>query len=348
MPTCHNLTLAGTGTAVSSQVGQSVLDAFLREGVWRPNSCNQGSCGTCRTRLRSGSVDHRASPLTTLGQAERDDGWFLACQATACTDLVIEPGSAETTPRGPAHRLRDLVAAVVSIEDIARDTRRVLLATEEPLDYSAGQHVELTVPGTDQQRVYSLAGTSASSPHLELHVRREPGGVASDGWVFDRAHAGERVLVHGPLGDFCWDRGETEGAVVMVAGGTGLAPLLGMLREALPSCEDRPITLYHSVRSREHLYDLDILDDLSARNAGFRWVACPREEIVTAGGSVLDVVLDEHPTLRGFTGYLCGSPRLVEDGFKAFKRRRMAPRRIFRERYLPAAEPRAADQNVLS
>lgn len=334
MPPGHNLTLVGTGTQVCAQEGQKVLEAFLREGVWRPNSCNQGTCGTCRSRVVSGSVDHNTSPLATLSQAERDDGWFLACQASALTDLEIEPG-ASSMQKGPAHRLLDLEATVVGVKDIARDTRRLLLATPEPLAYSPGQHVELTVPGTDQKRVYSMAGTPATSPQLELHVRRELGGVASDAWVFDRARIGQTVQVRGPLGDFCWEGGEDTEPVVMVAGGTGLAPLLAMLRNALPECGDRQVTLYHSVRTREFLYDVDVLDDLSARHPGFRWVACPREEIPTDGG-VLDVVLDEHPTLRGYSGYLCGSPRLIEAGVKAFKRRRMAPRRIFREKYLPA------------
>ena len=140
------------------------------------------------------------------------------------------------------------------------------------------------------------------------------------------------MRLRGPLGDFLWS--DDDGPVVMIAGGTGLAPMLSMLRAALPSTPRRPVTLYHGVRTRAHLYDVELLDSMQATYEGFRWRPCA-DDHPTSPRTAVDAFLDEHPSCRGYRGYLCGPPPMVEAGVKAFKRRRMAPSRITRERFLP-------------
>jgi NAD(P)H-flavin reductase len=135
---------------------------------------------------------------------------------------------------GTTAPLRDLLAVVEGVQDVARDTRRLVLTLAEPLAFRAGQHVELRVPGTERSRRYSMANAPVDNLRLELQVRREPGGVASDKWVFRRAEPGQEVAVRGPLGD-CWWEDDTDEPVVMLAGGTGLAPMLSMLRHASPT-----------------------------------------------------------------------------------------------------------------
>lgn len=330
----YSISLAGSGTSVSCRSNQSVLDAMLRSGVWMPNSCNQGTCGTCKLRVQDGRVDHLATPLTTLPEQERTEGWVLACQASPRSDLVLEPASS-VAPPGPVHRLRDVWTSITSVEDLALDIRRLVLAPDEPLDFTAGQHVEVTVPGTAEARLYSMANPPGGSSELEFHVRREPGGIASESWIFKDAAVGQRVHVQGPLGDLRWDDGDDdEGPVVLIAGGTGLAPLLSMLRAALPHAPQRHVTLYHGVRTRAHLYAKDELNRLHQQHPGFDWVGCADDDPNGRGTSV-QAFLADHASARGYTGYLCGPPPMVEAGAQAFKRRRMAPRRIFRERFLP-------------
>ncbi len=130
------VTVSVAADRVECRTDQPILDAFLRGSVWMPNSCNQGTCGTCKLRVVSGSVDHGRSPETTLTQAEREQGFALACQATPCGDTVVE--RLDTAPAGTVHALRDLVGTVSAIEDVARDTRRVLVTLDSPLEFSAG------------------------------------------------------------------------------------------------------------------------------------------------------------------------------------------------------------------
>lgn len=324
--------------------GQSILESFLRAGVWMPNSCNQGTCGTCKMKVVSGEVDHRESPDETLTGEERAAGMALACQATACSDVVVESADGAG---GTTHPLRDLVATVVQIDEIARDTRRVQLGLEEPLAFSAGQYVELVVPGTDERRAYSLANTDDEDKVLELHVRRVAGGLATDGWLFDGLAVGDRVDVVGPLGDFHLPPPEEDdGApMVMIGGGTGLAPLAGILRTALARDPEREIVLYHGVREVVDLYDVDRFSELAAVHPGFRFVPVLSDEVRQGShrtGFPTDAFLEDVEKARGWSGWLCGPPPMVEAGVKAFKRRRMAPRRIHRENFTPADAMAAA------
>ncbi|WAL46255.1 2Fe-2S iron-sulfur cluster-binding protein [Rhodococcus pyridinivorans] len=323
---------AGTGV-VPCEPGRTVLEAFLRNGNWMPNSCNQGTCGTCKIKVLDGELDHRNSPEETLTPDELADGFVLACQATPRGDVVFETPATEES--AGTHVLRDVVATVTEVRDIAADTRKVLLTADEPLEFSAGQYVEVTVPGTEIRRQYSLANPPSEAKQFELHIRRQPGGIASE-WVFERIDVGERVAVTGPYGDFTFDP-EGTGPIVLLGGGTGLAPLEAIVRQALSLAPDRQILLYHGVRTCADLYDADFLRELETRHPGFRYVTCvSRESGGDREGYVTDAFLEDVASAKEFTGYICGSDAFVEASVKAFKRRRMSPRRIRRERFTPA------------
>jgi CDP-4-dehydro-6-deoxyglucose reductase/3-phenylpropionate/trans-cinnamate dioxygenase ferredoxin reductase subunit/phenol hydroxylase P5 protein len=323
----------GTDT-VQCGSDQAILDAFLRGGVWMPNSCNQGTCGTCKLRVVSGSVDHRRSPDSTLSAAERDAGFALACQAAPCGDTVVE--RLDSAPATTVHALRDLVGTVSGIEDIARDTRRLLVTLDSPLEFSAGQYVELRVPGSDQGRQYSMANSPSESKVLEFHIRRQPGGLATDNWIFGPLSVGDRVDMVGPLGDFCLDT-DDDGPMILLGGGTGLAPLKSIAAQALRVIPDRTVHLYHGVREKADLYDVDLFQEWERAHPGFRYRPCLSDQTWPGRtGYVTDAFVDDFDTCRGYSGYLCGPPAMVDAGVKAFKRRRMAPRRIFREKFTPA------------
>lgn len=315
---------------------QPLLDAFLRAGVWMPNSCNQGTCGTCKLRVVRGDVDHRDSPADTLTAAERAAGLALACQARPRSDLTLALDGPAAAAGRTAHPLRDLVGTVVELADVARDTRRLRIALGEPLAFDAGQYVELTVPGSGVRRQYSLANTADVDKVLELHVRLVPGGAATAGWIFDSLRVDDEIEVSGPFGDFVLD--DAEGPMVMIGGGTGLAPLVGLARTALARDPGREIHLYHGVRGAADLYDGDAMAELAARYSGFRFVPVLSHEPDPdhRSGLPTDAFVEDVPSARGWSGWLCGPPAMVDAGVKAFKRRRMAPRLIHRENFTPA------------
>lgn len=317
---------------------QSILEAFLRAGVWMPNSCNQGTCGTCKLAVVSGEVDHGSSPLDILTLEERAAGLALACQARprGATGVALRGGQGRRT----THPLRDLRTTVIGIEDVARDTRRILLGLDEPLAFHPGQYVELVVPRSGERRQYSMANTADEDKILELHVRRVPGGVASDRWLFGSLNVGDRVDAIGPLGDFhVYDESDDHGEpMVLIGGGTGLAPLLAILRTALSRHPARTVLLYHGVRAEEDLYDSDRLENLTNAHPGLRVVPVLSDEEKDGlrTGFPTDAFLADVAGAKGWSGWLCGPPPMVEAGVKAFKRRRMAPRLIHREKFTPA------------
>lgn len=329
------------GRSVDCAEDQPVLDAFLRAGIWMPNSCNQGTCGTCKLRVVSGEVDHRSSPADTLTDDERATGLALACQARLRSDAVVE--STGAAGGRATHPLRDLTATVLEVADIARDTRRVRLGLPEPLAFDPGQYVELTVPGTDLRRQYSLANTADEDKVLELHVRLVAGGAATEGWLFDGLAVGDRVEVTGPLGDFVLPAADEDdgGPMVLIGGGTGLAPLLGLVRTALARHPQREVLLYHGVRGAADLYDLDLPAEIAEAHPRFTFVPVLSHEPAPDGtgyrtGLPTDLFVDDVASARGWSGWLCGPPAMVEAGVKAFKRRRLAPRMIHREKFTPA------------
>lgn len=318
---------------------QRLLDAFLRSGVYLPNSCNQGTCGTCKVKVLCGSVDQPTPSETVLSADEQTAGYVLACQSTPRSDAQIEvPLDAGS---GPQHALRDLIGVVREIREVADETMSVHVELDAPLDFSAGQYIEFRVPGTDDVRQYSMANPPSRPDRLEFHIRRVSGGRATDGWIFDSLRHGHPIEMRGPWGDFVHDR-DVDAPMILLAGGTGLAPLKSIALEALSVDPDREIHLYHGVRYRRDLYDVEFWEALAQNHSGVSYVPClSREDGPGRRGYVGDALVADFDSLRGHVAYLCGPPAMVDAGVKACKRRRMPGRNVHREKYTPApvAEP---------
>lgn len=340
MNTTHSVAVVGSTTSsVDCGDTQRLLDAFLRNGVYLPNSCNQGTCGTCKVKLLSGRVDQPTPPETVLSAEDQAAGYVLACQSTPCSDARIEVPL--DVGSGPRHPLRDLTGDVREIREIADHTVALRVGIDGPLEFSAGQYIEILVPGSCEVRQYSMANPPSQSDVLEFHIRRVDGGLATDRWIFDSLEHGHRIEMRGPWGDFVHDP-EADGPMALLAGGTGLAPLKSIALHALSIDPQREIHVYHGVRRRNDLYDVDFWEELAARHAGVHYTPClSREQGYGRHGYVGDILVEDHATLRGWSAYLCGPPAMVDAAIKACKRRRVPGRSIHREKYTPAPTPTA-------
>ncbi len=236
------------------------------------------------------------------------------------------------------HPLRDVVGTVSLLDDIARETRRLVIDLDEPLPFTAGQYVELLVPGTDIRRQYSMANAPSDTAEIELHVRRTEGGAATDGWIFANMSVGDRVEVRGPMGVFGLGKPQDEPAI-LVAGGTGPAPMKSTVHAALAEDLVPELWLYHGGRTAEDLYDAEFFRQLDAEHEHFHYrPVLSEQDWGGATGMVTDAVLEDFATCKGFAGYLCGPPAMVDAGRKVFKRRRMAPRLIHQEEFTDASD----------
>lgn len=329
------LTIDGTDTSLSVEPGQSMLDAALRAAAWIPHSCTQGTCGTCKVRVLCGAVDHRDSPDYTLTADERCGGLALACRATPTQDVRIQPVGA-VDDGVPRHPLRDYTATVIALEDIARDIRRLVVEPDTPMAFNAGQYAELIVPGHGVARQYSMANPPDGPRVLEFHVKRTPGGVATEGWIFAGLAVGDPVALRGPLGQFHLVHPQPEPAI-LIGGGTGLAPLVSIARHALSHNLVPEVFLYHGGRREEDLYDVEVFRELERVDGRFHYrPALSEQEWSGATGMVTDVVVEDFLSCKGMSAYLCGPPAMVAAAQKALKRRRMPPRQIRREEFTPA------------
>ena len=334
----HRVTIAGTETQLAVAADQPILDAALRANAWIPHSCTQGTCGTCKVKILSGEVDHRNSPDYTLTADDRDDALALACMATPRSDVVVETLGA-VDDGVPHHPLRDYSGTVTVLDDIAANTRRLVVELDSDMAFNAGQYCELIVPGSSIGRQYSMANPPSEPRRLEFHIKLTPGGVATDGWIFSTLTVGDSISLRGPLGQFNLVAGQGE-AAILIGGGTGLAPLKSIVRHSLDHHLIPELYLYHGGRRQEDLYDVEYFTRLSQRHDNFHYRPVLSEETWSgATGLVTDVVVDDFSSCKGMSAYLCGPPPMIAAAVKALKRRRMAPRLIFREEFTPAAPP---------
>jgi phenol hydroxylase P5 protein len=341
------ITVEPLGREIECREDQTILDACLRNGVWLPHSCTHGTCATCKCDIVDGDVDHGDASSFALMDFERDEGKLLTCCAKPRSDVVIE-ADLDVDEDVEVHPVQDYTGTVVALDEIARDTRRLVIELDRPMEFNAGQYMKFEVPGKDCDRTYSIANPPTEHQRLEFHIRRTPGGLASDGWIFGAMAVGDPVRLSGPYGRFVLKVGDDRDAV-LVAGGTGLAPIKSMIRHALENgAYEGHLTLYQGGRSREWLYDVEELRRLEAEYTDqFSYRPCLSEETAEQVGAesgsygyglVTDVIAADHPTLTGCAGYLCGPPPMVEAALKTLMSKRLFPRDIYREDFFDESD----------
>ena len=280
---------------------ETVLQALLRHGVEVSYSCRTGTCLTCLMRARRGAPP--ASAQKGLKETWQAQGYFLPCLCEPAEDLdLARPDDAAVFGR----------ARVVAVEPLAPGVRRVLLEPAVALYYRAGQFINLR-RADGLTRSYSIASVPHLDRYLELHVKRLPGGIMSN-WICDGLRTGAPVDIQGPHGSSFYVPGRSEQPMLLIGNGTGLAPLLGILRDGLHDGHRGPIRLYHGSRHAEGLYRADELRALAARSPNFGYVPCLSGPDVAPGcraGRAEAVAFADLPQLAGWRVFLCGYPPMV-------------------------------------
>jgi len=340
----YTITVEPLGAEVACRADQTVLDACLRDGVWLPHACTHGTCGTCKARVLDGDLDlGDASPYALL-DSERDDGAALVCVARPRGDVTIE-GEVDVEEGVDIHPVRDFTGTLTGLADVAPDVRRLVLELTEPMAFNAGQYVQLRTPG-GQTRPYSVASAPAAATRIELHVKRSRNGAATDGWIFKDLAVGDQVPVSGPYGQFSF-RPAREQPVLLLAGGTGLAPMKSIIQFIRQNGGGLRVVLYHGAATAADLYEHAWLEEFAAAHPWFEYrPALSREEHRGRRGRVPALLAEDYPRAAGNVAYVCGSPEFVADTMKALMKARLFPRDIYREDFFDSAD-RAAGTNVV-
>ncbi|MBM7367844.1 2Fe-2S iron-sulfur cluster-binding protein [Gordonia hydrophobica] len=339
--TTHTITVEPLGTELQCREDQSILDACLRNGVWLPHACTHGTCGTCKAEVLEGAIDYGdASPYALL-ESERAEGAALMCVATPREDVVIE-GDVEIEEGITMYPVRDFSGTVAVLDEIAPDVRRLVVDLDEPMDFNAGQYVQLNLPDGDD-RPYSIANAPHERGRVELHIKRTENGAATAGWVFDRLAVGDVVTLSGPYGKFYF-RPDRDKPLLLLGSGTGLAPLVSILKTVM-AIEDEDgeweheVVMYHGVALENGLYDREWFEQVADERDWFSYrPAVSREECDGRQGRVPALLTEDFPRAGGNVAYICGNPAMVEDTMRALMKARLFPRDIYREDFFDAAD----------
>jgi NAD(P)H-flavin reductase len=315
---------------------ESVLDGLLRQGVNVPHSCRAGACQSCLMRAERGEVPTKAQ--VGLKETLKAQGYFLACACRPENALEVAGAGAEL--RVPAR--------ITSLERLSDSVLRVRLRPEERFEYRAGQYVSL-LRADGLARSYSLA----SLPHeeeLELHVRRVDGGLMS-GWLFDAARLGDVLDLQGPTGECFYVPGRPEQPLLLAGTGTGLAPLYGVVRDALAQGHTGPIWLFHGAVEASGLYLVEELRALQSRYSQLRYrpsVLRGPERIGVSVGALDGLLKEACPRPVGWRAFLCGAPDLVLSLRKKLFLAGLSLKEIHADAFLPSTPPRQAGAGVMA
>jgi CDP-4-dehydro-6-deoxyglucose reductase, E3 len=316
---------------------QNLLDAALKAALNVPHSCKGGNCGACRARLIDGEIVYPYGTPPGLSEAEAAEGMILMCQARARGDVTLE--TFDVLPAADAV-IKRLPCRIERATAVSHDVMQLFLRlpAAEDFHFEPGQYLDILLPG-GRRRSFSIASPPHDSKPLELHVRRVAGGEFTDK-LFHAETRDDLLTIEGPLGQFIYR--ESPAPMLLVGGGTGLAPLLSMLRHIIENAPsralERDLHLYWGVRSERDLYARETLDELLSKAQRLSKVPRLRYTPVLSeagvewrgrSGWVHEAALQDIADLSGFEVYMAGPPAMISAARQAFEARGAARAQIF-------------------
>ena len=342
------ITLQPAARTFAVERDEAILPAAIRQGIGLPYGCRDGACGSCKSRLVEGRVIHGAHQLKALSVAEEEAGFILTCCATPQTDCVVE---ARSVPGAGEYPVLKMPSRVLSIEKSAPDVAvlRLQLPANQNLQYRAGQYVEFILrDGT--RRSYSMANAPSnlgSPPSIELHLRHMPGGKFTD-HVFTALKEKDILRLEGPFGSFFLREDSTK-PMILLASGTGFAPLKAIIQKLQHKGLQRSAVLYWGCRKKADLYQHDWCVQAAAEMPSLRYVPVLSEPTADDNwsgrtGFVHEAVMADWPELSGHQVYACGAPLMVESALRDFVMRcALPPEEFYADAFTSEADKHGPD-----
>ncbi|PPJ09829.1 CDP-6-deoxy-delta-3,4-glucoseen reductase [Nocardia nova] len=307
---------------IEMEVGEDeyILDAAFRQGIHLMHGCREGRCSACKSFVLDGDIQMDDYSTFACNDAEVDEGHVLLCRSTAYSDCTIELLNFDEDELLSGVPIQNVRTRVVAIEPKTRDIVSLRLRAVEPSGYEfkPGQYSDLHIPGTDEQRSFSMATTTSEADHVEFLIKKYPGGKFA-GLLDDGIGVGDEIVLTGPYGSFTIKDGHVL-PMVFIGGGAGMAPLLSLLRHMSETGNRRPVHFYYGARTPEDLFYLEEILALGSTLTDFVFVAClsesmdpqPTRSIEVEQGNVTDVVGRRETDLSRTEVYLCGPPPMVD------------------------------------
>ena len=329
------ISIANSSRGFSAAADQPLLEAAADASLNLPHSCKGGNCGACKARLLRGEIHYPHGAPLGLSNAEIADGLILLCQACARTDLSIETFELRAADTAQLKRLPCRIERAVPLShDVIGLFLRLPIA--EDFNFAPGQYIDILLPG-GRRRSFSIASPPHDARPLELHVRRVAGGEFTDR-LFHQDMRSALLNIEGPLGTFTY-RPHTSHAprMLLIGGGTGIAPLLSILRHLIENGIERDLQLYWGVRNEQDLYAQATLEQLSRRAASLSTAALTYVPVLSeahpkwhgATGWVHEAALKDVPDLEAIEVYAAGPPAMIAAIQREYDSRGSAKTRLY-------------------
>ena len=330
----YTITVQPSGRSFEAEPAETMLAAGIRQGIGLPYGCKDGACGSCKCKKISGTVTHGPHQDKALSAQEEADGYVLTCCGTATSDVVLE--SRQVTHAG-AFPIKKMPARVATLEKLSPDVVRLKLQlpANDIIQYHAGQYVEFILRD-GARRSYSMANAphtliESGAPMVDLHIRHMPGGKFTD-HVFGAMKEKEILRIEGPYGSFHLQ--ESPKPIVLLASGTGFAPIKAIIEHMQFMGITREAVLYWGGRRPHDLYMNDWVQARCAEMPNLTYVpvvsdALPEDGWSGRTGFVHLAVLQDLPDLSGHQVYACGAPIVVDSARKDFVEKAGLPEHEF-------------------
>jgi CDP-4-dehydro-6-deoxyglucose reductase len=328
------ISVTASGHEFLAEQDETILEAALRQGVGLPYGCRNGACGKCSGEVISGQTDYDTSALRATAKKEFEAGKTLFCQACASSDLEIK---VREITIGADVEIKILPCRVEKMQLLTHDVMRLRLKLPETerLQFLAGQYLEFLLKD-GKRRAFSIASAPHDDAFIELHIRHVPDGQFGD-FVFDGLKEKALMRIEGPLGSY-FLREDSQRPIILIGGGTGFAPLKGMLEHAFYIGMDRPIHLFCGVRAKRDLYMDDMVQSWLSQHKNLKYTPVLSDALVEDDwqgetGFIHESVVSHYPDLSGYDVYLSGPPPMVKAGMDAFYEKGLPETQIYSDSF---------------
>lgn len=337
------VTIQSSGHTFDVKPSQTVLEAAIDAGVNMPYGCRNGACGSCKGKLISGKVIHDDYQRSAMTDAELAAGNALFCCARPLEDLLIECREVGGL-NGVKPRI--LPARVAKKEQLGHDVvgLHLQLPSSERLQFLAGQYIEFILKD-GKRRAFSIANAPHDSEFLQLHIRVIPGGAFSE-YVTNEMQEKAILRLEAPFGNF-FLREDSDKPIIFVAGGTGFAPVKGIIEHMLHNNMRREIILYRGARQLQDLYMHELSQKWAEFAPNIKYIPVLSEPAETDNwqgrvGLVHEAVLADFKDLSGYQAYVCGAPGMCEVAHHSFVEQGLLADEFFSDAFTFAATPKPA------
>ncbi len=341
----HKIRFEPVGIEIEVDETQTILRAASEQGVMLMHGCKEGQCAACKSFILEGEdVEHDKYSTFALPDQDKEEGYTLLCRAHAYEDLTIELLNYDEEMIRSGLPIQQAVAEVVSKDRVTHDMCHLVLRLIEPAEvkFFPGQYMDISVPGTDQVRSFSMANTSSRDGTLEFVIKMYPDGLFST-FLDKQLKVGDRLELTGPFGVFTLRDADTE--LLFVGGGAGMAPILSLLRTMAERGIERKATFFYGVRGLRDLCFEEELRAIAQKLPGFTYVPVLSDHDPALGdwvgetGFVTDVVKRIATGASGAHAYVCGPPPMVEAAIPLLTSLGVAEKRIYFDKFTTTGEP---------